>query len=165
MRSCVLRTNDRAGFVTTLHPVVTFDPSKVTKSGWRPSQQGRSAPRPCARTSALLCAPASMAAYSVGRKLYQVALCPLLLAQRGPGKPARLCHRVSPAVLGTFAAQKYRQVQDRQSPALSCVADTAVRFSPSVFACGESTSLVRGRQNIYPLSRRCRQLSRRESQA
>ena len=34
-----------------------------------------------------------------------------------------------PAVLGTFAAQKYRQVQDRQSPALSCVADTSFSLS------------------------------------
>ena len=65
-------------------------PPKVTKSGWGPSQQGRSAPRPCARTSALLYASASTAAYSVGRKQYRAALCPLHIARRGPGKPARL---------------------------------------------------------------------------
>ena len=28
--------------------------------------------------------------------------------RRGPGKPPRLCHSVSPAILGTFGAQKYR---------------------------------------------------------
>ena len=33
---------------------------------------------------------------------------PADIAQRGPGKPARLCHSVSPAILGTFGAQKYR---------------------------------------------------------
>jgi hypothetical protein len=41
-------------------------PSKVTKSGWGPSPQGRSAPRPCARTFLFLLASAGAVLSSLG---------------------------------------------------------------------------------------------------
>ena len=60
--------------------------------------------------------------------------------RRGPGKPPRLCHSVSPAILGTFGAQKYRIGAGHADvlPYHSCRRHTARFLPPSQHPPGPS---------------------------
>ena len=78
---------------------------------------------------------------------------PADIAQRGPGKPARLCHSVSPAILGTFGAQKYRIGAGHADvlPYHSCRRHTARFLPPSRYACylpHQREALCTGRRPI-----------------
>ena len=60
--------------------------------------------------------------------------------RRGPGKPPRLCHSVSPAILGTFGAQKSRMGAGHADvlPYHSCRRHTARFLPPSQHPPGPS---------------------------
>ena len=73
--------------------------------------------------------------------------------RRGPGKPPRLCHSVSPAILGTFGAQKYRIGAGHADvlPYHSCRRHTARSLPPSRYACylpHQREALCTGRRPI-----------------
>ena len=73
--------------------------------------------------------------------------------RRGPGKPPRLCHSVSPAILGTFGAQKSRMGAGHADvlPYHSCRRHTARFLPPSRYACylpHQREALCTGRRPI-----------------